>query len=118
MSDFGTMALIHRADGVDVSGADESNLKKAIAELQNVERDRIGPYEHFAFRIGSSSRPDGGEGYCLTLTEYWLGDDEGNEGLDSEVLLARDESDARQCCDDLVRLLGADYTVDLVCDHW
>jgi len=113
------MALIHRVDGTDVSDADESNLKNAIAKLQTVERDRIGPYEHFSLRIGgSASHGDVGEGFCLTFTEYWLGDDEGNEGLDSEVLLGRDEPDARQCCDDLGRLLGPEYAVDLVCDHW
>ena len=107
MSDFGTMALIHRQDGADVSDSDRAALEDAIAKVQTVERDRMGRYGHFSFRIGvSAGQRDGGKGFCLTFTEYWIGDDEVNEGLDSEALLARDEPDARQCCDDLEGHLG------------
>lgn len=118
MSDFGTMLLVHRCDGDEVLDADEALLNDAIKQLKTVERDRIGPYEHLLFKIGSSSRLEGGDGFCATLTEYWVGGDEGNDGLGPDAVLARDQPEADQCGDDLGRLLGSDYTVDLVCDYW
>ena len=112
------MALVHRTDNSDVNDSDESALNAAIRQLQVVERDRIAPYVEFSFRIGGSHGQNGGQGFCVNFTEYWLGDDEGTDGLDSEVILARDEPLAQQCCDELARILGGAYSVDLICDHW
>jgi len=112
------MALVHRTDNSDVSDSDEVALNTAIKQLHVVERDRIGPYVGFSFRIGGSYGQNGGQGFCVNFTEYWLGDEEGTGGLDSEVILARDEPLAQQCCDELARILGDTYSVDLICDHW
>lgn len=112
------MALVHRTDNSDVSDSDESALNSAIKQLQVVERDLIGPYVEFSFRIGGSHRQNGGQGFCVNFTEYWLGDDEGTDGLDPEVILARDAPLVQQCCNELARILGDAYSVELICDHW
>ena len=69
MSDFGTMALVHRTDNSDVTDSDESALNAAIKQFQVVERDRIGPYVEFSFRIGGAHGQNGGQGFCVNFTE-------------------------------------------------
>jgi hypothetical protein len=52
------------------------------------------------------------------LTEYWLGDDEGNEGLDDEVLLERDRPIAERFGEELQEKLGPEFEVEVYCGQW
>jgi hypothetical protein len=118
MSDFGTLVTVHRVDGISTSTADESLIKRASKELVYGENDRLSDYADFNLRFGSSNRTNGGNGIMVGLTEYMVGDDEGNDGLEDEVLIERDRPLAEQFGEALQELIGSEFTVEIYCGHW
>ena len=111
MSDFGASVGVYRTDGRSAGADDERRVREAARSLQLTRRDRIGPYDHFDLRFGGAHRPDGVEGVGVFLSGHFIGDDEGNDGLDPETITAREEPVAGQFADDLARLLGDEYEV-------
>lgn len=115
VSDFGSMVKVWRSDGRGVRPEDEASLRAAIRAVQGESRrDRFGPYDDFEFRIGGYSRLGGVEGLFVGLTAYFVGD----EGLDPEVILARERPRTEQFADELQRALGDEYEVAPYTDHW
>jgi hypothetical protein len=117
MSDLGTAVSVHRADGRDTTPEDRAVLKMAIERVRNPRPDRSGPFDHFLFKIGGSWRR-GSQGLFVILTQYWLGDEKGNDGLDGEQLLDRDRPEAERFAEQLQEVLGDDYVVERLCDFW
>jgi hypothetical protein len=118
MSDFGTMVTVHRSDGGSVTPEDVTRIKQLGKALIYSEEDRISDYADFNMRFGGSHALDGSEGVMIGLTEYWLGDDEGNEGMEAEALIERDRPLAERFAEELQENLGQDYKVESYCDHW
>ena len=112
MSDLGTAVVIHRAAGHGVEAGDRAAVKEAIERVRNPRPDRIGPYDHFLFQFG------GNREILVILTQYWLGDEEGNDGLDGEQLLDRDRPEAERFAEALREELGEEYVVELLCNFW
>ncbi len=113
MSDFGTMATVHRENGDSTTPADEALIKQIVKELVVPFPDRINDFASFNLRFGGSSRHGGSEGVMVGLTEYWVGDKQGNEGLDDEVLIERDRPLAEQFAERLLEKLGPDFQVEV-----
>jgi hypothetical protein len=118
MSDLGTAVIISREDGRSTDGEDRAVVRAAVERIRNPRPDRIGPYDHFVFQFGGGSDPEGSEGILVILTQYWLGDEEGNDGLEGEQLLDRDRPEAEQFAEELREALGEEYVVELLCDFW
>ena len=118
MSDFGTHLTVHRTNGSSTTDAEEATVKALVKEMTSPHKDRINVYSDFNLRFGGSSNLDGSNGICVGLTEYRLGDDERNEGLDDEVLIARDCPTAERFGEELQQKLGSDYIVEVYCGHW
>lgn len=118
MSDFGSMVTIRRADGTSVTPDDVSRVHRTAKELTLVEDGRTSDSADFNLRFGDERAPDGSVGILISLTEYWLGDDESTGGLDSDVLLARDRPRAERFAGAMQQRLGADFEVEAYCDHW
>lgn len=112
------MVTVHRTDGASTTAADDVLIERVAKDLVYGQLDRIGEFAHFNLRFGGSSKLDGSEGVSVGLTEYWLGDDEGNEDLDSEVLIERDRPPAERFAEELQERLGAEFKVEAYCDHW
>ena len=60
----------------------------------------------------------GSEGILIILTEYWGGDDEGNDGLDAEALVEWDRPLAEQFGERLQEGLGGAFVVEVYCGDW
>lgn len=118
MSDFGTMVTIHRVDGTDMTIEDNALIKRTVKELVFGKEDQLSDYADFNLRFGGSSALDGSEGIMIGLTEYWLGDDEGNEGLQDEVLIERDRPTAERFAEELQEKVGTSFKVETYCGHW
>jgi hypothetical protein len=118
LSDFGSHVAVRRSDGRPTSEDDEERIRAAARSLQFARRDRIGPYDEFDLRFGSVRYIDGAEGISVGLTAHFLGDDEGNDGLDPEVIIAREEPVAEQFAEDLAKALGDDYCCEAYSGHW
>jgi len=118
MSDFGTMVTIHRANGASTTAEDEAVIKRLAKALVFGEQDRVSDYGDFNLRFGGSSGLDGSEGVMIGLTEYWVGDDEGTEGLEAEVLIERDRPPAERFAEELQEKLGPEFKVEAYCGDW
>jgi hypothetical protein len=112
------MLTVHRADGSSTTAADEALVKRVAKDLASGEPDRLSDYADFNLRFGGSEALDGSQGVLVGLTEYWLGDDERNEGLDSEVLIERDRPTAERFGEAMQAKLGAQFKVEVYCGHW
>jgi hypothetical protein len=118
MSDFGSMVMVWRADGQSVRPEEKALLQAAIRTVQGEpRRDRFSPYDDFTIRIGGYSRSGGVEGFFVGLSEHFVGDEE-DEGLDPEVILARERPCAQQFADELQRVLGPEYETEAYSDSW
>ncbi len=104
--------------GYTLASADEVRVKQVARQLVSYKPDRISEYADFNLRFGGSSALDGSHGIMIGLTEYWLGDDEGNDGLDSEVLIARDTPLAERFAEELQETLGEEFEVEPYCGDW
>src|ERR1700741_3146084 len=118
MSDFGTLVTIHRANGTPATAADEALIKRLAKDLVFDEQDHLSEYADFNLRFGSARAEDGSEGVMVGLTEYWLGDDDGTEGLDTQGLIAGDGPAAEQFAEELQERLGPEFKVEAYCGHW
>lgn len=118
MSDFGSSVCVYRIDGVPPSETDERQVKAAAKGLQFADRDRIGPYDEFELRFGAARDVEGVEGLSVLLSGYFDGDDEGNGGLDPEVIIARETPIAEQFAEDLERALGRTYRTFAYSGFW
>jgi hypothetical protein len=117
MSDFGAHVTIFRSDGRPPSADDEERVRVASRSLQFTQPDRIGPYDGWDLSFGLASA-DGIEGLMVGLTGYFIDDDERNDGLDPDVLIAREEPLAEQFAEDLARVLGTDYQCSSYSGYW
>lgn len=111
MSDFGSHVTVYRIDGQEPSKDDVHRVRTAARSLQFTAVDRIGPYDEFDLRFGGACSERGIEGVAVFLSGYFVGDDEGNDGLDPEVIIAREAPVAAQFAEDLQRLLGNEFEV-------
>lgn len=118
MSDFGTMVTVHRANGESTTPSDEVLIKHIAKELVAPYADRINDFAAFTLQFGGSSRHGGSQGVMVGLTAYWLGDDEGNEGLGDEALIERDRPFAERFGEHLQESLGQEFQVEVYCGHW
>jgi hypothetical protein len=118
ISDFGTMVTVHRTNSESATESDLSLVEKTAKELVAPFDDRINDFAAFNLSFGGSSTGGGSEGILVILTEYWLGDDEGNEGLEDEVLIERDRPLAERFGELLQKKLGAEFEVEVYCGHW
>ncbi len=117
MSDFGSSVAVYRTDGRPSSADDERRVRAAAKSLQFTRTDRIGPYDEFELRFGTAFG-GGVEGLSVGLSGYFVGDDEGNDGLDPEVIIARETPVAEQFADDLGRAMGGEYWAVPYSGHW
>ena len=118
MSDFGCAVAAYRVDGVPVGPADENRVRVAARGLQFTELDRIGPFDEFDLRFGAAQRSDRTEKVLITLADYFIDDDEGNDGLDTDVIIARGAVVPARFAAELERALGDDYQCEWISDHW
>jgi hypothetical protein len=118
LSDFGAHVAVYRTDGIPPSASDEERIRAAARSLQSSCKDQIGPYDEFDMRFGYSRDADGSEGLSVGLSGYFIGDDEGNDGLDPEVIIAREEPVAERFADELAEALGADYRCTSYSGYW
>jgi hypothetical protein len=118
MSDLGTAVAVHRADGRNTDAADRTTVRSAVERVRDPRPDRIGPYDHYLFHFGGSAGRQGRRGVLVILTQYWLGDRAGNDGLDGEQLLDRDRPEAERFAEALRAALGGAYVVELLCGFW
>ena len=118
MSDFGSSVAVYRTDGRQPSDEDERRVRAAAKSLQFARTDRIGPYDGFDLRFGFAQDGNGIEGLSVGLSGYFVGDDEGNDGLDPEVIIAREAPVAEQFAEDLGRALGVEYRAVAYSGHW
>ena len=112
MSDFGSHVAVYRTDGRPPSAEDDRRVRAAARSLQFTRPDRIGPYDEFDLRFGGAHGGDGVQGVSVFLSGYFIGDNEGNDGLDPEVILAREAPVAEQFAEDLERTLGGEFRVN------
>ena len=54
---------------------------------------------------------------AVFLSGYFIGDDEGNDGLDPDVIIAREEPVAEQFAKELAAVLGEGYEVVPSCGY-
>lgn len=108
MSDYGSSVEVYRTDRRPPSVEEERKVTAAARSLQFTYPDRIGPYDEFDLRFGTAFR-GGVEGLSVILSGYLVGDDEGNDGLDPEVIIAREKPLVEQFARDLKRVLGREY---------
>jgi len=109
MSDFGSHITVYRNDGRPASAEDERRVRAAARALQFTQPDRIGPYDEFDLRFAGSYTNDGAHGVAVFLSGYFVGDHEGNDGLDPEVIIARETPVAEEFAEDLGRTLGEEF---------
>jgi hypothetical protein len=109
MSDFGSHVAVYRTDGRPPSAEDERCVRAAARSLQFTRPDRIGPYDEFDLRFGGSHGNDGAEGIAVFLSGYFVGDEVGNDGLDPEVIIAREAPVTEEFAEDLARMLGEEF---------
>lgn len=109
VSDFGSHVSVYRTDREKPSEEDKRRVQAAAKSLQFTARDRIGPYDEFDLHFGGAHDVGGVEGIAVFLSRYWIGDDEANDGLDPEVIMAREAPVVEQFAQDLERLLGGDF---------
>jgi hypothetical protein len=118
MSDFGSMATVHRSDGASTSTSDESLIKSAAQKLVLGERDRISDFAEFNLRFGGSSQMDGSRGIMIGLTEYWASDHVNDEAFDSEAVIERDRPLAERFGQQLQDEVGPIFKVEVYCGEW
>lgn len=118
MSDFGSSVAVYRSDGDAPSAGDEERVRIAARSLQFAYEDRIGPYDGFDLRFGYARDADGSRGISIGLSGYFIGDEEGNDGLDPDVIIAREEPVAWQFAEDLGKALGGDYRCVSYSGYW
>ncbi len=116
-TDFGSHVSVFRADGQPTNPEDERRIRSAARSLQFTRPDRIGPFDHFDLRFGGAHRLEGGWGVAVFLSGYFIGDDEGNDGLAPDVIIAREHSVTEQFADELEALLGEGYEVAPYCGY-
>jgi hypothetical protein len=114
MSDFGIAADVVRSDGKDATDTDRARVSAAIRQLRVGSPDRIDSYDHLKCTVCPSFRVNGPEGISITLTEYWFDE----QGEDSKTIVEHDRPSAQQFCNDLQRLLGNVYHVEMMCGEW
>jgi hypothetical protein len=117
MSDFGSGVCVYRNDSRPPSDVDERIVHAAAKALQFARSDSIGPYDEFELRFGTARDCDGANGLLVALSGYLVGDDVGNDGLEPEVIIAREAPLAEQFAEDLEQALGGEYRVTSYSDY-
>jgi hypothetical protein len=118
MSDFGSSVAVYRADGHPPSAEDERRVRAAAQAMQFARADRIGPYDGLELRFGAAQDGDGVEGLLVRLSGFVAGDEDGNDDLDPEVIIARESPIAEQFAWDLERALGSEYRAVAYSGYW
>jgi hypothetical protein len=118
MSDFGTMLTVHRIDGAPTSASDLIMIKRLSKELVLVEDDRLSDYADFDLSFGTSDGGEAGDGMLVMLTQNWLADDQGNDGMQDESLIERDRPLAERFGEELQEKIGSEYKIKVYCGHW
>jgi hypothetical protein len=118
LSDFGSYVAVHRFDGQSLTSGDEKRIQAAARSLQFSRKDHIGPYDEFDFRFGYAQNESGSTGLSIGLTDYFIGDEEGNNGLDPDVIIAREEPVAGRFAEDLSEILDGDYRCTSYSGYW
>jgi hypothetical protein len=90
MSDFGTMATVHRTDGVSTSPSDDALIKRVAKRIAGEGSHRVSDFADFNLRFGGSSLLDGSRGAMIGLTEYWASDLVNDDAFDSDAVIRRD----------------------------
>ncbi len=93
-------------------------IKSAAKGMVFGPGDRISDYADYELRFGGSRSMNGGEGVMVGLTDYFIDDDIGNDGMSDDALIARDRPLAEQFGEELQELLGHEFTVKVYCGHW
>ena len=109
MSDFGSHVSVYRTDRREPSEEDKQRVHAAARSLQFTAPDRIGPYDEFDIQLSDARGLRGVEGIAVLLSRYWISDDEGNNGLDPEVILAREAPMVEQFAQDMESMLSGDF---------
>jgi hypothetical protein len=119
MSDFGTLVIARRRDGLAATDQDRARLAKAVQGVQAASHHQDATGEPFQFRIEESQRRDGRCDLAILLSEYWgEGIDEGFYQGTVEELLAHDRPKATAVLESLRAELGAEYELELICSTW
>jgi hypothetical protein len=118
LSDFGSSVAVYRSDGQALSAERKERIRTAARSLQFSREDHIGPYDEFDLRFSNVRGADGSEGVSVDLSSYFIDDEAGNDGLDPDVIIAREEPIAEQFAEDLARALGSDYRCIAYSGHW
>ena len=123
MSDFGTMVLLRRRDGADLTPDDRARIEEGIAAVKAADGHRDALREPFAFRRMASGPTGVQKDVALLLSEYWLegvedADEGGYGGRTAEDLLEHDRPGAEAVCKALEAKLGEAFAVELICDTW
>ena len=117
MSDFGAMVSVHRADGTSTTPADEALIKQIAGEIAAPRDDCISEFADFDLRFGGSLG-EVSEGVMVGLTEYWVGNEDGNEGLEDQALIERDRPIAERFAEQLQAKLGDVFQFQAYCGDW
>jgi hypothetical protein len=118
MSDFGARVSVFRVDGQPLSEDEERKVRSAGRSLQFSRPDRIGPYDEFDLRFGTACAVNGTKGLSVGLSSYFVGDREGNGGLEPEVIIAREEPIAAQFAEELACVVGDEFRTDSYSGYW
>jgi hypothetical protein len=118
MSDFGAHVTVYRVDGRAPTEDDERRVESVARALQFVYGDRIGPYDGFDLRFGTARDEEGTEGVLAGLSDHFIDDDDGNDGLAPEVIIAREWPVAEQFAEDLARMLEPEFRTRPYSGYW
>ena len=123
MSDFGTMVILRRRDGADLTPEDRARIEEGIAAVKAADSHRDALHEPFAFRQMRGGLGGGQKEVALLLSEYWLeGIDDAEDGgygnRTPEDLLEHDRQGAEEVWKALELRLGDAFEVALICDTW
>jgi len=121
VSDFGTMIILRRRDGADISAPERAAIESLVLPLRTRAEHRSSLGEPLRLRFGQARLESGASGLSLLLSEYWLPEEEDEEGEGGELpeqLLAADRESVGPLVEHLREALGGTYALELIADHW
>ena len=117
MSDFGTMVIVQRSDGQEFSEVDRTRVEAVAHQVKHHNLPTCAIAQTVDFQIAEYRSAVGVEGVTIDLTQHWLEDAE-KEGIEPETLMEQERPCVEQIGNTLQKLLGDEYSLELVCDRW